>query len=50
MKQINIRMTPELRDQIDERADELGFSSRAEYIRFVAQQDLQRAMTNDDGT
>jgi Arc/MetJ-type ribon-helix-helix transcriptional regulator len=49
MKQINIRMTPELRDQIDDRADDLGFSSRAEYVRFVVRQDLQagRTETND---
>jgi metal-responsive CopG/Arc/MetJ family transcriptional regulator len=40
-------MTEELREQIDERADELGFSSRAEYVRFIARNDLQGAMAID---
>ena len=47
MKQINVRMTQELVDQIDNRADELGFPSRAEYIRFVARNDLERGEVND---
>jgi Arc/MetJ-type ribon-helix-helix transcriptional regulator len=47
MKQVNIRMTEELRGQIDERADELGFSSRAEYVRFLARNDLQGRMATD---
>lgn len=47
MKQINVRMTQGLVDQIDNRADELGFPSRAEYLRFVARNDLQRGHSND---
>jgi len=47
MKQVNIRMTEELREQIDDRADELGFSSRAEYVRFLARNDLQGSMAID---
>ena len=47
MKQVKIRMPRELADQVDARADELGFASRAEYFRYLARQDLQVGMSDD---
>lgn len=39
MQQIHIRV--QNREEIDERADELGFASRAEYLRHLIRQDLR---------
>ena len=49
MQQLHIRATETLVDQIDSRADALGFTSRAEYLRYVVRNDLQEAEAIDDG-
>ena len=47
MQQIHFRADETLVEQIDERADALGFTTRAEYLRHLARNDLQRAEAND---
>jgi metal-responsive CopG/Arc/MetJ family transcriptional regulator len=42
MQEVHFRCDEELLEQIDERADDLGFTSRSEYLRYIARNDIQR--------
>lgn len=48
MDDIHFRADETLAQQIDERASALGFTTRAEYIRYVLRNDLQRGMREND--
>lgn len=47
MTHVHFEVDDSLMAQIDERLDAGGFTSRAEYFRYLARNDLQRGMVND---
>lgn len=48
MQDVHFRCDEELLEQIDERADDLGMASRAEYFRHIARNDIQRGFRDDE--